>query len=138
MDHEDSWYNLTLGIVHQDKPATFGPQDINPFASHSFTGSHDAGMCTRNGVEGFWDSILINAVSRTVLENFLKNLIVCTTARERTNGSHYYIPRTDFFVDKMISPGYFKDQSSETFGPIVYVLEHCGTCFLVILHQSNH
>ena len=48
MDQEDSWYFLTPGIVHQDKPAIFGPQDINPVASHTFTGSQDAGMYTRN------------------------------------------------------------------------------------------
>ena len=29
MDQEDSWYTLTPGIVHQDKPAIFGPQDIS-------------------------------------------------------------------------------------------------------------
>ena len=48
MDQEDSWYTLTPGIVHQDKPAIFGPQNINPVASHTFTGSQEAGMYTRN------------------------------------------------------------------------------------------
>ena len=38
-----------------------------------------------------------------------------------------------FFVDKMISPGYFKDQFLDTFGPVVYVLEHCGIYFSVLL-----
>ena len=27
MDPDDSWYTLTPGMVHQDKPAIFGPQD---------------------------------------------------------------------------------------------------------------
>ena len=48
MDQEDSWYTLTPGIVHQDKPAIFGPQYISPVASHTFTGLQDAGMYTRN------------------------------------------------------------------------------------------
>ena len=132
MDQEDSWYTLTLGIVHQDKPAIFGPQDISPVASHTFTGSQDAGMYTRNELKGFWDSILIiliNAASRTELKNFSQNLVVYTTTQEGTDGSHYYTPRTDSFVDKLISPGYFKDQFWDTFGPVVYVLEHCGSCF---------
>ena len=43
----------------------------------------------------------------------------------------YYAPRTDFYVDNMISPGYFKDRSMDTFGPIAYVVEHCGTYFSV-------
>ena len=67
MDQGDSWYTLTPGIVHQDKPAIFGTQDISPVASQTFTGSQDAGMYTRNELKGFWDSILINAASRTAL-----------------------------------------------------------------------
>ena len=133
MDQEDSWYFLTPGIVHQDKPAIFGPQDINPVASHTFTGSQDAGMYTRNEFKWFWDSILINTASRTAIKKFSQNLIVYRTAQEGTDGSHYYTPRTEFFVDKMISPGYFKDQYLDIFGPVVYVLEHCGICFSVFL-----
>ena len=131
MDQEDSWYTLTPGIAHQDKPAIFGPQDISPVASHTFTGSQDAGMYTRNERKGFWDSIFINAASRTALKKFSQNLNLYTTAKEGTDGSHYYTPRTEFFVDKMISPGYFKDQFLDTFGPVVYILEHCGIYFSV-------
>ena len=105
LDQEYSWYTLTPGIVHQDKPAIFGPHDISPLASHIFTGSHDAGVYTRNELKGFWDRILINAASRTALKYFSQNLIVYTTAQEGTDGSHYYTPRTEFFMDKMISPG---------------------------------
>ena len=115
MDHEDPWYTLTPGIVHQNKPAIFGLQDINPVASHTFIGSQDAGMYTRNELKGFCDSILINADSRTALKKFSQNLIVYTTAEEGRDVSYYYTPQTEFFVDKMISPGYFKDQYLDTF-----------------------
>ena len=128
---EDTWYTQTPGIVHQDKPTMFGPQDINPVASYTFTGSQDAGMYTHNQLKGFWDSILINAASRTALENFSQNLIVYTTDQEGTDGSHYYTPRTEFFMDKLISPGISKDQFLGTFGPFVYVFEHCGIFFSV-------
>ena len=133
MDQKDSWYTLTPGIVHQDKPAIFGPQDISPVASYTFTGSQDEGMYTRNELRGFWDSILISAASRTALKKFSQNLIVYTTNQEGREGSHYYTPRTEFFVDKMISPGYFKEQFLDTFGPVVYVFEHCGIYFSVFL-----
>ena len=53
MDQESSWYILTPGIVHQDKPAKFGPQDINPVASHTFTGSQETGMYTRKELKVF-------------------------------------------------------------------------------------
>ena len=55
-----------------------------------------------------------------------------TTTRTQTIFS-YYAPRTDFVDDNMISPGYFKDQFMDTFGPIEYVLEHCGINFSVFL-----
>ena len=126
MDQENSWYILTPGILHQDKHAIFGPQDISSVASHTFTGSQDADMYTRNELKGFWNSILINTASRTAHKKFSQNLIVYTTAEERTDGSHYYTPRTEFFVNKMISPVYFKDQFLDSFGPVVYVFEHCG------------
>ena len=39
MDQEDSLYTLTTGIVHQDRPAVFGPNEVSPVAAHSFPGS---------------------------------------------------------------------------------------------------
>ena len=82
MDQENSWYTLTPGIVHQDKPAIFGPQDINPVAFHTFTGSQDSGLYTRNGLKGIWDSILINAASRTALRKFSQNLLFIPPAKK--------------------------------------------------------
>ena len=75
MDQEDPWYTLTPGIVHQDKPAIFGPQDVNPVASHTFIGSQDACIYTRNELKRFWDSKLINAASRTALRKFSQVLL---------------------------------------------------------------
>ena len=125
---------LTPAIVHQDKPAIFEPQVINPVASYTFTGSQDAGMYTRHDEpKGFWHSILINGASRTALRKFSQNLIVYTTAQEGTDAVQYYTPRIEFILDKMISPRYFKHQFLDTFGPIVYVLDHCGICFSVFL-----
>ena len=133
MDQEDSWYTLTPGIVHQDRPAIFGPKKITPMSAQSLTGSQDAGMYTRNELRGFWDNILINAASRTALKKFSQNLIIYSNSPEGSDGLHYYTPRTEFYVDKMISPEYFKDRFMDTFGPVAYFLEHCGIYFSVFL-----
>ena len=133
MDQEDFWYTLTPGIVHQDRPAIFGPKKKTPMSAQSLTGSQDAGMYTRNELRGFWDNILINAASRTALKKFSQNLIVYSTSPEGSDGSHYYTPRTEFYVDKMITPEYFKDWFMDTFGPVAYVLEHCWIYFSVFL-----
>ena len=133
MDQEDSWYTLTPGIVHEDKPALFGPKKTTPMSAQSLTGSQDAGMYTRNELRGFWDNILINAASRTALKKFSQNLIFYSTQHEESDGFQYYTPKTEFNVDKMISPEYFKDRFMDTFGPVAYVLEHCGIYFSVFL-----
>ena len=59
MDQEDSWYTLTPGVVHQDRPAVFGPKDVSPVAVHSFPEPQHAGMYTRSELSNFWDNILI-------------------------------------------------------------------------------
>ena len=131
MDQEDSWYTLTPGIVHQDRPAVFGPKDVSPVAVHSFPGSQDSGMYTRSELSSFWDSILISAASRNALRKFSQKLIVFSNNNKNLDSFPYYAPRTDFYVNNMISPGYFKDRFMDTFGPVAYVLEHCGIYFSV-------
>ena len=133
MDQKDSWYTLTPGIVHQDKPAVFGPKKVTPMTAQPLTGSQDAGMYTRSELRGFWDNILINPASRSALKKFSQNLIIYSTSQEGSDGYHYYTPRTEFYVDKMISPEYFKDRFMDTFGPVAYILEHCGIYFSVFL-----
>ena len=133
MGQEDSCYTLTPGIVHQDRPAVFGPRDVSPVAVHSFSGSHDAGMYTRSELSNFWDSILISAASRNALKKFSQKLIVFSNNNKDPDSFPYYAPRTDFFVDNMISAEYFKDRFMDTFGPIAYVLEPCGIYFSVFL-----
>ena len=133
MDQEDSWYTLKPGIVHQDTPAVFGPKKVTPMTAQPLTGSQDAGIYTRSELRGFWDNILINAASRTALKKFSRNLIIYSNPQGGSDGLHYYTPRTEFYVDKMISPEYFKDRFLDTFGPVAYILEHCGIYFSIFL-----
>ena len=111
----------------------FRPKNVSPVAVHSFPGSQDAGMYTRSELSNFSDSILNSAASRNALKRFSQKLIVFSNNQKDTDSFLYYAPRTDLFVDNMISPGYFKDRFMDTFGPIAYVLEHCGIYFSVFL-----
>ena len=97
------------------------------------TGSQDAGMYTRSELRGFWDNILINVASRTALKNFSQNLIIYSTSQEGSDGFQSYTLRNEFYVDKMISPEYFKDRVVDTLGPVGYIFEHCGVYFSVSL-----
>ena len=133
MDQEDSWYTLTPGIVHQDKPALFGPKKVTPMTPQPPTGSQDAGMYIRRELRGFWDNILFNAASRTALKKFSQKLIIYSIFQEASDGFHYHTLRTEIYINKMISPDIFKDRFMDTFGPVAYILEHCATYFLVFL-----
>ena len=85
MDQENSWYTLTPGIVHQYRPAVFGPKDVSPVAVYSFPGTQDVGMYTSSELSHFWDSILISAASRNALKSFRRNsLSFQTTTGTRT------------------------------------------------------
>ena len=136
MDQEDSWYTLTPGIVHQVRPAVFGLKDVSPVSIYLFPGSQDAGMYTRSELSNFWDSILFSAASQNALSKFSQKRIVFSNNNKNPGSFPYYAPRTDFYVDNMISPGYFKDRFMDTFGPVAYVLEHCGIYFSVFFFQT--
>ena len=109
----------------------FWPKDVSPVAVHSLPGSQDAGMYTRSDFSSLWDSILISAASRNALKKFSQKFIVFSNNNKNPDNFPYYAPRTVFFVDNMISPGFLKDRFMDTFGPFAYVLEHCGIYFSV-------
>ena len=101
----------------------FWLKDVSPVEVRSFPGSQGAGMYTRSALSSFWDSILISSASRNDLKNFSQKLIVFLN--NKNSGSFpYYAARSDFFMDNVISPRYFKDRFMDTFGPVAYILEH--------------
>ena len=110
-------------------------QNVTVVSRRAFGGAAEAGIYTRAQLSEFWDNILIRAASRRRLQKFSGELIVPNSAIHGPEQYSYYAPRTDFYVDNMISPSYFKNQFMDTFGSIAYVLELCGiysSCFLFI------
>ena len=135
MEDENSWFTITPTLEHRKRPAVFGPKDVTPVSRRAFGGAGDAGIYTRAQLSEFWDNILISAASRKALQKFSRELIVPNTAIHGPEQYSHYAPRTDFYVDNMISPSYFKNQFMDTFGSVAYVLEFCGlyfSCFLFI------
>ena len=106
MDQEQSWYTQTLDTVHQLRPAVFGPKDVSPVAVHL---SLDVKMLgCRLEVNSVDFSVLLLSVllpSKRFEEDFAE-------------AHHLFEQQQDFFVDKMISLGYFKDQFLDTFGAV--------------------
>ena len=108
MEDANSWFTITHTIEHRKRPELFGPKNITPVSGRAFGGAGDAGIYTRTQLSEFWDNILISAASRKALQKFSRELIVPKTATHGPEQKSYYAPRTDFYVDNMISPSYFK------------------------------
>ena len=90
-------------------------------------------MYTKGQLSEFWDVILKSSASKNALQKFTQNLIVPSNAKKGPDGYTYYAPRTDFFVDNMISPNFFESEFAETFETIGYWLEKCGIWFAIFL-----
>ena len=131
MGQKDSWYSLTPEIAHRDRPAVFARKDTSPFTTQKFPQSAKAGMYTKRQLSEFCDAILKNSASKYALQNSTRNWIVPSTAKKGPDGYTYYAPRTDFFVDNMISPNYFENEFVQTFGTVGYWLEECGIWFAI-------
>ena len=75
----------------------------------------------------------MSSASKNALQKFTRNLIVPSNAKKGSDGYTYYAPRTDFFVDNMISPNYLENELVQTFGTLGYWLEKCGIWFAKFL-----
>ena len=116
MEDENSWLTTTPTLEHRIRPAVFGPKDVTPVSRRAFGGAGDAGTYTRAQLSEFWDKIFISAASRKALQKFSRDLIVPNTAIHGPKQYSFYASRTGFYVDNMIFPSYFKNQSMDTFG----------------------
>ena len=133
MDQKDSWYSLTTEVNHRDRPAVFSPKDISPFTTQKIPQSAKARMFTKRQLTEFWDGILISSASKNALQKFTRNLILHSNAKKGPDGYTYYPPRTDFFLENMISTKYFENKMVQIFGTVGYWLEKCGILFAIIL-----
>ena len=133
MDQKDSWYSLTPEINCTDRPALFNSKDISPFFTQKFPQSAKAVMFTKGQLSEFWVAILVSSASKNASQKFTRNLIVPSNAKKGPNGYTYFAPRTDFFLDNMISPNYFENEFVQTFGTVGYWLEKCGIWFAIFL-----
>ena len=133
MEDENTWFTITHTPEHRKRPALFGPKHLTTVFRRVLVGAGDARIYTRAQLLEFYDKVLISAASRKASLKFSREFIFPNTAIHEPEQYSYYAPRTDFYVDNMISLNYFKNQFMDIFGSIVYVMELCGiyfSCFL--------
>ena len=118
MEDENSWSTITPPLEHRKRPAVFGPKNVTPVSRRAFRGAGGAGIYTRAQLSETWDKIFMSAASRKALQKFSRELIAPNTAIHGPEHYSYYAPRTDFYVDNMISPSYFKNQFISLWTPL--------------------
>ena len=110
--------------------------------TRSLPGSQDVGPYTPKQLSEYWHKIRISAASRNTFQKDSRELIIPSMAKSGHETFTYYAPRTEFCVDGMILPVYFKNQFLETFGSIFYVLNFPARtsppCFLSNLLLISH
>ena len=70
---------------------------------------------------------------KNALQKITRNLIVLSNAKKGRDRWTFYAPRTDSFVDNMVSPKIFENKFVQTFGTVGYWLEKCGIWFAIFL-----
>ena len=126
MQDKDFWFSLNPEPTHRDRPAIFGPKEKSPFTKVAFDESQDEGMHKKGQLSDFWDNILISAASINALQKVSRELFIPSVSNKGPDEFGYYAPCTDFYVDNMILPGYFKEQFISTFGIIEYWFSKLG------------
>ena len=66
-------------------------------------------------------------------KNFREDLCCTPLLKNEQTTLAITLEKPQFIVDRVISSGCFKDRLLDTFGPVVYELEHCGIYFSVFL-----
>ena len=126
MYQKDSCYSLTPEITDGDRPAVFAPKDISPFTTQKLPQSAKARMYTKEQLNEIWNAILMSSASKNALQKITRILIAPSIKKKGPDGYIYYAPRTDSFLDNMISPNYFENEFVQTFGTVGSWLEKCG------------
>ena len=73
----------------------------------------------------------MSSAPKNALQKVTQNLIVPSNKKKGQGGYTYHTPRTDFFVDNMISQNSVENDFVQIFGTDGYWLVKCGICFAI-------
>ena len=127
-EDENSWFTITPAIEQRKRSAVFGPQVwllypeellveqemLESTHRHSYLNSGTTFLSAL--LQGSFTKIPSRTHSPQHSNSWTRTILL-------------FAPRTDFNVDNMISPSYFKYQIMDTLRSVAYVLELCGIYF---------
>lgn len=137
LDVKDSWYHLLPNPVPIKAPLLFSPSTIAQFSSFPSYESQRAGIYTPNQLQSYWDRILQNSATNSVLKK-ISQVVLASREIDYSQSDIYSSAmgiNNQVYLDSLLSPDFFIKQFKGTFGMIAYYLEKLGiyfACFLCI------
>ena len=131
---EDTWYKLTPAPVAMVKPGMFKPNKYTGTSTIEFTRSENAGLYTENQLRDFWSLIIGGNAHKSLLKKLTSTVINVHGNRADkpfSQAMNHNLNRV--YIDSFISPDYFENKFTETFGTISYYMQKCSLIFAMFL-----
>ena len=125
LDDKLSWYQLMPAPIPFKTPLMFAPQDIGHITEFPLYDSRRAGMYTPKQLKAFWDNIIHNTASTSILKKITRTVLqnghmdyANSDALTAAMGLNQKI-----YLDSLLSPGFFMNSFIGTFGFVAFFLE---------------
>ena len=138
LENDNSWYQLLPEPMPFNKPLLFKPSELGHITQFPTFGTRRAGMYTPNQMKNFWDNVIHNSASDTLLKKPTRTILTRgNSVRISEPGSlERLLSLNDrLLLDHLLTLSFFVDKFEETFGELGYIIQCLGNffaCFLLV------
>ena len=138
LENDNSWYQLLPDPMPFNKRLLFNPTELGHITQFPTFDTRRAGMYTPKQMKNYWDNIIHDSASDTVLKQLTRTILTQgNTVRISDPGNvERLLSLADrLLMDHLLTPSCFVDKFRETFGLLGYYIQCLGNffaCFLLI------
>ena len=138
LENDNSWYQLLPEPMPFNKPLLFKPTELGHITQYPTFDTRRAGMYTPNQMKNFWDNVIHNSASDTLLKKLTRTILTrgnSVRISEPGNLERLLSLSDRLLLDHLLTPSFFVDKFKETFGELGYIIQCLGNffaCFLLV------
>ena len=138
LETDYSWYQLLPEPMPFNKPLLFKPTELGHITQFPTFDTRRAGMYTPNQVKNFWDNVIHNSASDTLLKKLTRTILTrgnSVRISEPGNLERLLSLNDRLLLDHLLTPSFFVDKFKETFGELGYIIQCLGNffaCFFLV------
>ena len=138
LENDNSWYQLLPEPMPFNKPLLFKPTELGHITQFPTFDTRRAGMYTPNQMKNFWDNVIHNSASDTLLKKLTRTILTrgnSVRISEPGNLERLLSLNDRLLLDHLLTPSFFVDKFKETFGELGYIIQCLGNffaCFLLV------